>query len=335
MVDRARIGIIGVGYIGEVHIASCQASGKAEVVAIADVNRDLLKSRQDAYGIPHTYTDYRAMLAAEELDGVIVATPDELHRAPVEAVAAAGRHLMLEKPIATSMQDAEAIVGAVERARIKCLLGFTLRFKTDYITVKKRFESGALGQPATAFMKRACTVDEARRLYGRCSVNQYLAVHDLDYLLWVFGADVESIYTVKSDFRVFDEWKTADHYWNIVKWRNGATASVLASWGMPKGHPMDVDTAALIIGTQGSAQISHDLRGEQTTFSTEQKVEIPEVFGGNAYVEECAHFADVVLGQAEPRATVYDGLNAYQLVAAGDESVRTGQPVQVKLVSHQ
>ena len=330
MTDKAKIGIIGVGYIGEVHINGVNASGKGEVVAIADVSEELLKSRQESYGIPSTYTDYNKMLEKEKLDGVIIGTPDELHRAPAEAVAAAGLPMLLEKPIATTLEDAEAIVKAVEKAKIPCLMGFTLRFVSSYVALKQRFDSGELGIPTTAYTKRSCTVDEASRLYGRCSVNQYLAVHDMDYLMWVFGKDVDSIYTVKSDFRVFEEFQTADHYWNLLQWKNGATASVFVTWGMPKGYPMYVEMEVLIIGSKGSAQTN--LGGQQTRIATDAAFEVPELpLFTYTYREECGHFADVALGQAEPIATVYDGLATYKLTAAADESVRTGQAVKVSL----
>lgn len=331
MSERVKVAVIGVGYMGEVHIMGLQGCGRAEVVAICDVNQDRLASLQATYAIPRTYTDYRRMLETEDLDGVVVATPDELHREPVEAVAAAGVHLLLEKPIATTMPDAEAIVRAVEVSHIRCVMGFSLRFAADYRAIKQRFDAGHLGTPATAYMKRACTVEEARRLYGRCSVNEYLAVHDIDFLLWVMGTDVESIYTVKSDFRIHEEWKTADSYWNTIKWRNGATASVLATWAMPKAYPMDVDHVALIIGTQGFARTSLGPGGHQLHMGTDEAFQIPESFGLPVHLMEATNFADVIEGLAEPIATVYDGLNAYKLVAAGDESVRTGQPVAVSL----
>ena len=332
MSEKAKIGIIGAGYIGEVHIQSMQAGGRANVVAICDIDEQLLKSHQETYGIPAGYTDFNRMLEAEDLDGVVVATPDEYHRAPAVAVAEAGKALMLEKPIATSWEDAKAIVSAVETNGVECLLGFTLRFMATYAAVKERFDSGELGAPRTAFVKRACRVGEAVRLSGRCSVNEYLAVHDLDFLLWVFGNDVESIYTVSTDARVHEMYGTPDHFWNTIKWRNGATASVFVTWGMPDGYPIDVDSSAMLVGSVGAAQVFADVRGQQTYLATEDSFVVPEVFAADAYVLECAHFADVCQGIAEPVASVYDGLNAYALVAAGNESLRTGKPASVKLI---
>jgi UDP-N-acetylglucosamine 3-dehydrogenase len=331
MSEKVRVGVIGVGYMGEVHVIGQLSSNRADVVAISDVNPERLGALQATYGIPRTYTDYREMLEKEDLDGVVVATPDELHRDPVEAVAAAGKHLLLEKPIATTMADAEAIVRAVDQAGTRAVMGFSLLFAPDYMAVQQRFSSGELGVPTTAFMKRACRIEEARRLYGRCSVNDYLAVHDIAFLLRVMGKDVESIYTVKSDFRVQEEFGTADSYWNTIKWKNGAIASVLVTWGMPAGHPMDVDHEALLIGTRGSAQITLSPGGQSVYMATDERFFLPEVFGIPVHLKEADHFADVIQGRAEPIATLRDGLDVHKMIAAGDESVRTGKPVAVAL----
>jgi predicted dehydrogenase len=261
----------------------------------------------------------------------IVPVVKSLLKASTVPLQAAGVPLLLEKPIATTVADAEAITAAVQKSGIRCVMGFLLRHAPDYAVIKQRFESGELGIPTTAYMQRACTVEEARRLYGRCSVNHYLAIHDTDFVLWVFGKEIESIYTVKSDFRVFDDWNTADHYWNLLKWKNGATASILASWAMPKAHPLDVDGMAMFIGTKGTATVTRGVGGHQLHVSTDEKFVMPEYYGAPAHIVQDGHFADVASGRAEPLITIQDGLDAFKVLAAGDESVRTGQAVQVTL----
>lgn len=334
MTDRFKIGIIGVGYIGNYHAANFHNLEQAELAAIADINEELLHKRQTTYHIPHIYTDYREMLANETLDGVVVATPDHLHREPALAVAEAGIPLLLEKPIATTLPDAEAITEAVEKAAIPCMLSFGLRLHEPYAIIKQRFANGQYGIPATAYAKRACKLSEARRLQGRCSVNEYLAVHDFDFLLWLFGSEVESIYTVKSGFRAMEELNTADHYWNLLRWKNGASASVLASWGRVLGCPVIVSNEILVIGTKGSAQITERWAEEggnhflKNRFATDSTCVEPDIPVGQT---EADHFIDILSGQTEPIATVYDGLKTVRLVLAGEESARTGQPVAVDL----
>ena len=180
---KIKIGIVGVGYIGTVHISSYQAHPLCEVVAICDVNEKLLKEMQTKFNVPRAYTNQQEMQEKEELDGIVIATPDEYHRKPVEVAAAAGLPIMLEKPIATNMVDAEAIVKAAEDAKVMIMLGFTLRWIPQYGEMHNQVAAGTLGQITNAFARRACRLSEGRRLYGRCSVNQYLAVHDMDFLL--------------------------------------------------------------------------------------------------------------------------------------------------------
>lgn len=336
MAAKRRIAVIGVGYIGERHLVGMAADGRAEVVAIADVKPDLLVERQRAFGVPRIYADYHELLEKEELDGVVVATPDELHRGPAVAVAAMGKPLFLEKPIATTTADAEAIVRAVEQSGKPCLINFGLRLHKPYAMAKARFAAGEMGVPVTAYAKRVCDLDEAWRLHGRCTVNEYLGVHDIDYLIHVFGRDVKSIYSVKSEFRVYEKLKTADHYWNVITWKNGASATVLASWAGPLGAQVVVDNEVLIFGTHGSVQVAERWAKQEgaeswtvNRFATETGYEEPLTSGWDSMD---SHFLDVIQGLAEPVATVYDGLNATRLVIAGEESARTGQAVDVELV---
>jgi predicted dehydrogenase len=330
MADKARIGIIGVGFIGEAHIQGCQRSKQADVVAIADVNEELLRERQGTYQIPKSYSDYHKMLESEKLDGVIIATPDEWHRAPVEAVAAAGLPMLLEKPIATTSEDAAAIVGAVEKANVQVVMGFSLFFISNYVALKHRFDSGDLGVPRVATTRRACTVDEALRLKGRCTVNDYLAVHDFAYLLWLFGTDVESIYTTKVDSRVYEELETPDHYLNLLKWKDGAAASVFVTWGMPKGYPGYVQQEAWVLGSKGAGHVN--LSGQQTQFSVDGRVEEPESpVWMYTFAAECGHFAEVALGRAQSICPLEFGLNAYKLIAAANESLSTEQAAKIAL----
>ena len=134
-IRKMKIGIVGVGYIGEVHISSFQAHPLCELVAICDLDEKRLGEMQKKYGVPRIYTDQVEMQSKEDLDGIVVATPDEYHRKPVELAAAAKLPIMLEKPIATTLEDAEAIIKAVEDANVVMMLGFTLRWIPQYVEI--------------------------------------------------------------------------------------------------------------------------------------------------------------------------------------------------------
>ena len=324
---QARIGVIGVGYIGETHVKAFQSVDEARVVAISDVNSGRLAEIKDRYAIKAAYLDVGDMLRKARLDGVVIATPDHLHRAPVQAAAEAGLPILLEKPIATTLRDAEGIISAVERAGVKAVQAFVLRFELPYVTLRQGFASGAFGIPHTAYAARILNISQARRYNGRCSVNQYLACHDFDYLLWVMGTDVESIYATRSDFRACEETGEADSYWNLIRWKNGAAASVLTSWGLPENSPRG-HWECRIIGTKGCGEVAGS---RLRIFTDEMTDSIEDDPDADAYRDQAQAFVDVIQGRAEPRATLLDGLRAQKLTLAAEESTQTGQPVNVHL----
>jgi len=331
MGDNVRIGIIGVGFIGEYHVQSFQSLPEAQVVAICDVNEARLAEIKGRYDVPAAYTNYSEMLRKENLDGIMIATADHLHREPAQAVAAAAIPFILEKPIATTLLDAEAIINAAERAGVTTVQGLSMRFNPPYVALRKRWVTGDFGAPHTAYFARIVNISEARRFQGRASVNQYVACHDFDFLLSLIGADVDTMYALRTDSRAYQETGEADSYWNLIKWRNGAAASVLITWGMPAAFSL-VEDECLIIGTKGSAEKD---RANHLRFVTDEADETvppdPNWSGLDEYQNQARSFVDVIQGRAQPAATLMDGLRAQKLVWAAEESAKTGEPVDVTL----
>jgi myo-inositol 2-dehydrogenase/D-chiro-inositol 1-dehydrogenase len=330
MSGEVKIGLIGAGAIGEAHILSFQQAPGAEVLAICDLNEARLKEMKEKYNIPASYTDYGEMLKEEQLDGVVIATPDHLHLAPVEAVAAAGLPMLLEKPIATTLEDSLAIMDAVDKAGVEATMGFCQRFSPRYIALKERVHSGVLGVPNTARAGRLIQISEAWRYNGRCSVNQYVFCHDMDYLLWVMGPEVESIYATRADSRVAEKVGEADSYLNLVRWKNGAMAEILITWAMPMEAPL-VEDECLVIGSKGYAEVT---RSREFRLATDDQLEAIEAMPEEEepeYIDQAKAFINVVKGTEEPRSTLLDGLRAQKMTLAAEQSTRTGQPVKVEL----
>jgi predicted dehydrogenase len=166
---------------------------------------------------------------------------------------------------------------------------------------------------------------------GRCSVNEYIACHDFHFLLSVFGPDVASVFAQKIHSRVQDEVGVADSYWNLIRWENGGSASVLMSWGMPAASDL-VEDEVLIIGSEGSAEKlpNHSLRF--TTDEKDQQLEPdPSFTGYEEYQDQMLHFADMVRNGVAPAVTLKRGLLIQKLVWAAEESTTTGCPVEVEL----
>jgi UDP-N-acetylglucosamine 3-dehydrogenase len=325
---RVKIGFVGVGWMGEFHIAPYQANPLCDLVAVCDVSEKRVKEIQKKYNIAHAYTDQRKMHEELDLDGILIATPDDLHREPVEIGAEAGVDIMLEKPIATTLADAEAILQAVEQAKVKLMHGFSLRFLLQNQQIKAKVDSGDLGQLTNAYARRSVRYSEGRRLYGRCSVNDYLGIHDIDQLLWMFGRDVDSVYATTGDFVMRQDLGVSDYYWNVIKWKNGATGVVHACWCEPETYPVFVEWELLLNGTKGSV---HELfKGQPLWFADENSFEtpLPHI---KAYYEEADHFVDCVRLGTNPTVDGYDGLAALKILLAAEQSLAQGKPVQVDM----
>ncbi len=334
--DTARIGLIGAGFIGEVHLRALAFNRRADVRAIADVNERRAREMAERFHVPRTYTDVRQMLEQERLDGVIIATPDQLHREPAELAAQAGVHIMLEKPIATTVEDAEAIIAAAQRNNVKLMIGFILRFTLPYQQLRQKVVSGEIGTPTMAFGKRTVNASEARRLAGRCTVNDYLSIHDTDTILWNMGTDVESVYAQNGSFVLKEQGlNTPDYYWTMLRFRNGATAVTHSHWAMPAAFPNYPESELLMTGTRGAVHLH--LAGQHLWYASDTSYEHPDVSYGftaedaGAFRKEDEHFTDCIIEDRQPLVTGVDGLNALKIILAADESIRTGQPVKVSL----
>lgn len=331
-----RLGLVGVGLMGQGQIESNQNNALGRIVAIAARNPERLELIRGRYDIAKAYTDYREMFAKEDLDGVIVCTPDDFHREPVEDAAAAGIHVLVEKPIATTLADGEAMVSACEKAGVKLMVGFVLRFTTPYLVLRQRLQAGELGQPTMVFASRAVSKVETRRVGAHRTALQALAVHDIDTVLWNFGTDIESVYCARGDHQFKEEFDIADYYWTTLRYGNGFTAVVLSHWAMPEAYPSFVTCEMLVTGTSGSAHLK--LAGEDLNVVTDKQYQCPDVVfafsvagGSHAFRSELEHFCQSIRSGREPLVTGRDGLNALRITVAAEESARLGQAVPVSL----
>lgn len=335
--DKVRIAIVGVGSIGEVHLQCYMDNPLCEVVALCERDEARLAQMQSQYGIAAAYTDQAEMHNREGIDGVVIATPDEHHLNPVQIAADADVSIMLEKPIATTLEDAEAIVRIGKGMDKKLMMGFTLRWMPHYASLQQRIAQGEFGTLINAFARRAFRRMEPRRIGGRCTVNQYLASHDVDYLLWTFGTDLESVYSTTGDFILKEELGVSDYYWNILKWKNGATAAVHTSWIEPDGYPNHLEMELILNGTDAGAHML--LGGQELVVANDRTSDKPGISYPPAvtlaYPIEAAHFVECIHFDQTPLTNAVDGLNSLRVLFAAEASVAEKRTVGVELIPNQ
>lgn len=329
MSDKLGIGVIGVGTFGSLHANVYAESREAELVAVADVDpvraREIGERHQVAY-----YSDYAELLARPDIEAVSICTTDEGHVAPCVAAARAGKHILVEKPLATDVSDCDTILRATEEAGVQLMVGHILRFDPRYHTARQTVAEGQLGEVVYLYGRRNSLITNAKRLAGNTSVLFFLGIHDLDFMNWCAGSKAQRVYAESVQKKLT---RTPDVTSALIRFADGAVASLETTWILPETYVRRLDAEFKIVGTKGAVYV--DGSGGSVGIYTEEKGLCPNVhytpalYGHTAGIlkDELEHFIDCVRRDRPPMITGEDGKAAVQLACAIAESVQTGAPV--------
>ena len=325
-----RVAVIGAGFMGQRHARIYAGLSDVELVGVCDVREEAARELGAQVGA-EAYADYRALLQRKDLDAVSVCTPDGLHREPCELALRAGRHVLLEKPIATTVADAEAIAAAAVRAGVVLLVGHCLRFDPRYDQARQAVERGELGTVQTMYTRRANTVAAQDRLGGRCPLPLFLGVHDYDVMRWLAGSEVERV-TAESKWGLLREqgFPVEDANCALLRFASGALGIAELSWILPRGFPAVGDHRLDVVGSAGALSIATLETGLRRA-DGHRAVQVdtasaPSVQGhaGGMFYFELRHFVDCVRGRATPAVTPHDAVMALRIALAVERAAATG-----------
>jgi predicted dehydrogenase len=321
--------VIGVGVMGARHARTCKELRNIELVAVADVKAEVARAIGEELGIP-SYTDYREMLDVVTLDAVTVAVTDPFHREPCEEAAARGLHIFLEKPIATTLEDARAIIDATAGADVKLMVGHTLRYDPRYKAIRRAAQDGELGDIVHVYARRNATVRSGRRLEGRTETIIFQGVHDIDALIWILGAPVTRVYA-EATSKVLTDLGIADAMLATLRFANGAVALLEQSWALPADAPTLLDAQLEVVGSKGVAYI--DFRAPSFALFTGGRYTQPDPILGlpEAYYlrDEHERFLDFVAGRAPPKVGGEEALAALRVAHAILQSINETRPIEI------
>jgi myo-inositol 2-dehydrogenase/D-chiro-inositol 1-dehydrogenase len=201
-VRTVKLGIIGMGYIGKIHLRHCLKIPNAEVQAVADVSAKALKNAKKD-GIKKTFNNYSDLLKDSEIDAVIIGLPTHLHLQCAREAAEAGKDIFLEKPMAINVEEAKEIISAVQRNSVKLMMGYPMRFNKEFGVIKEKIEKGLIGDVENAYATFIGTGPFFHRAEGHAPVpvpewwfNQELTgggvlvdmgSHMINLMRWYFG----------------------------------------------------------------------------------------------------------------------------------------------------
>lgn len=329
-----KCGVIGLGWFGEKHCEALHDLPQAELHAVCTRRPERLKEVADRFGVAAAYTDFRELLADAAIDVVSVVTMWDQHVQPAVAALEAGKHVFLEKPMASTVADCDRIIAAASRATGKFMVGHICRFNPRYAAAKKQIESGKLGEIVSIYARRnlpsavtAGVLDKIGPIIGD-------AVHDTDLMLWYTGSNIKTAYAQTHRVRDF---KYPDIGWTMYRFDSGAIGVCETVWCLPGKSPFQIDERMQIVGTAGSIQI-HDTT-PNLTFVDQESVSFPdttywpELHGQRvgALREEWAYFLRCVGEDKSPDIVPpADSRAAVAACLAAEESAATGNVVDVE-----
>jgi predicted dehydrogenase len=328
-----RVAVIGAGHMGERHARIFAGMPDVELVAVCDT-REAAARDLAARTAASAYSDFWELLRRDDLDAVSVCTPDGLHREPSELAMLGGRHVLVEKPIATTLADAGAMVEAAARAGVMLLVGHCLRFDPRYDQARQAVERGELGAIQTIYTRRANTVAAQDRLGGRCSLPLFLGVHDYDVMRWLVGSEVERV-TAESKWGLLQQqgFPVEDANCALLRFADGVLGIAELSWILPRGFPAAGDHRLDVVGGAGSLSIATLETGLRRA-DGQRAVQVdttaaPSVQGhpGGMFYFELRHFVDCVRGRATPAITPHDAVMALRIALAVERAATTGMPI--------
>lgn len=331
--DKVRYAVIGLGWFGEKHCEAIAAIPNAELVALCTRTSSRLGEVAATFGVKQTYTDFRELLANPDIDAVSVVTMWDQHTAPTLAALEAGKHVFLEKPMASTLEDCQAIVDAAHRARGNFMVGHICRFNPRYAHAKQLIDEGKVGRIVSMYARRNLPRWVVTDILNKIGPIIGDGVHDTDLMLWFSGARVVSAYAQTLNVR---GKKYPDLGWTMYKFDSGATGVLEDVWYLPEKTAMQIDERMEIIGTEGSIHI-HDTHPnlsfvDQDGWHSPDTTYWPSIHGvrSGALREELSYFINGIVKGTRPTViTPEESMAAVQACLAAEQSALTGEIVRL------
>lgn len=340
MTEKVRIGVIGLGIMGEQYTRIYQASPLAEVVAVCTRRRERLDEIGDKYNVAARYTDYEDLLADASVDAVCIATPDFAHYAPVKAAIQAGKHVLCEKPFTTELSEADELLNLSEqRPGQKLQVAFNHRWLSSYYHGFASIRRGDIGRPVAGYARKNDTIWVSTEMIdwaANTTPIHFLGAHDIDLMRWFFGSEPAEVHAYGAKGVLQERGiDTYDLVQAQVKFESGAFATIESAWIYPNVFPTVVDSFVEVVGSSG--HIHFDRKRESIEMSTEKQFTYPkvfltaEIFGKlrGAFVECLSDFVDSILTDTDPKVTAFDGRQVTAVLDAVSRSLESGRTEKI------
>ncbi len=309
------VAVIGTGFWGRNHARVFRELEETELLAICDIDAARARAVADQFGAK-PYTSTSRMLRNKEIEAVSVCTWSTSLSKEALKTLKAGKHVLVEKPMATNVKQAERLIQTSEKEDLYLTVGFLMRFIPGLQMIRKAVDDQKLGGIVCATAKR---VSQWPERIGDVGVVKDTAIHDVDVMRYVFDEDPAEVYARAGRMR---HGKFEDYAQIMLSFEGGKSAFIESNWLTP------YKTRILVV-TGSESIMKLDYITQELTIETASENLQPRLVQQEPLKLELRHFARCVAGKEKPLVTGNDGLKALQVAEAALKSSATGRVVKL------
>ena len=331
--NKVNVAVIGTGSMGKNHARVYSEIGNVDLVAVCDSNEETAKEIANKYNINY-YRDYKEMLKKEKIDAVSVCVPTKLHKQVAMEIMKNKINVLVEKPIATTIEEAKEMIGEAEKNNVKLMIGHIERFNPVVIELKKRIENNELGNILKVHCERLSLFPQRIIDVG---VVVDLAIHEIDILRYLINSKIKRVYAETAQrFHSSHE----DLLIGTIRFNNGVLGVINTNWLTPRKV-----REIKVTGEKGmfvANYLTQELYFYEKEFAAKyvdyneafikgkegKKIKI-DVKNAEPLKNELIAFIDCIKDNSEPKVTGKDGLDALNIAQKFLESSKNNEVINL------
>ena len=340
---QVEVAVIGTGWCGGIRAETLSRSALVDKLHICEIRPDRL-AEVEALTKPATATlDYQDIVRNPSISVVYVCTTPEQNHYPITRdCLKAGKHVLLEKPIAIELWEADELITLARRGRLKFTIGYSQRFNPKFAYAKKKIADGTLGKVVSVMVSRHLSRGLGAKIAKRVKLSPVVmeSTHDLDFVFWLLApAKPVRVYSQGAYGYMQPINGSYDVMWSIVTMDNGMLVTIGGGWNLPPGYPNFCSTWVEITGTEGALILDDTHRdawlntvadGSRFPMSTMPGEQVDHVFAGQMG-PETIHFLEACIRDRPVMVTPESARLVMETYTAADLSAERNEPVDLPL----
>ena len=344
--SQINVAVIGAGWVGGIRANACARSALVDHLHIAEIDPTRSATIAAETGTASVTNDWRTFLDDDTIDAIIIASTPESARFPiVRAALEAGKHVMVEKPIAPTPAEADAAIALADAGNLKLTVGYTRRFDPKYAYINQAIKAGRIGEPVTCLVSRNITREIGAKIKCRSKMSPAAmgGTHSIDFLLWCLQPRLPVRVYSQASGKLFSQvGDTPDHQWIMVTMDDGTTITAGSGWVLPLGYPQYSQSWIEVIGTDGAltvddthreVRVNTTAQGMRYPLSSMPGEQVDHVFAG-AMADETLHFIEAVAYDRPVLVTACEARLVMDVTMAAGLSAERGEAVDLPCKDH-